>query len=65
MNKTIFRCALLLFAVSCLFAACGNQKTGTSLSSSEDQVAKKMLQGVWLNEDEDNPAVRVGGDTIF
>lgn len=65
MNKNIFRCALLLFAVSCLFAACGNQKTGTSLSSSEDQVAKKMLQGVWLNEDEDNPAFRVVGDTIF
>lgn len=65
MSKNIFRYAFLLFAVSCLFMACSNRKHGISLASSEDQVAKKMLQGVWLNEDEDNPAFRVVGDTIF
>lgn len=65
MSKNIFRYAFLLFAVSCLLIACSNRKHGISLASSEDQVAKKMLQGVWLNEDEDNPAFRVVGDTIF
>jgi hypothetical protein len=54
---------LLLFLLS--LASCSGNKKENSDNAAEDLKAKKMLQGVWLDEDEEDPAFRVIGDTIF
>lgn len=54
---------LLLLCISVL-ASCGS-KTTTQPVQEEDKTAKKMLQGIWVNEDEDDVAFMVKGDTIF
>ncbi len=51
---------LLLF----LLVACG-QKEKQATTPVEDVAAKKMLQGIWLDEENGEPAFRVEGDTIF
>lgn len=55
--------ALLLGAI--ITVACGNKRSNTDRTPSEDLTAKQMLQGIWLNEGEYDPAFRVVGDTIF
>ena len=50
---------LLLF----LLVACG-QKEKQATTPVEDVAAKKMLQGIWLDEENGEPAFRVEGDTI-
>ena len=45
-------------------ASCG-QKQGQTVAFQEDKKAKEMLQGIWLNDDADDVAFRVKGDTIF
>lgn len=47
-----------------LLAACGS-KASKSDSFQEDKQAKKMLQGIWLDEDGEDVAFRVKGDTIY
>lgn len=44
--------------------ACGN-KAAHKDAVAEDAAAKKMLQGIWLNDDADDVAFRVQGDTIY
>lgn len=46
------------------FSCCGRNDSKVT-SVQEDARAKKMLQGVWLNEDADDVAFRVKGDTIY
>lgn len=40
-------------------------KANSAVEPLEDAQAKKMLQGIWLNEDADDVAFRVKGDTIY
>ena len=56
-----------LWLLSCILTlvACG-QKAEKQQEVKEDTAAKKMLQGIWLNDDdEDDVAFRVKGDTIY
>ena len=56
-----------LWLLGCIlaFVACG-QKAEKQQEVKEDAAAKKMLQGIWLNDDdEDDVAFRVKGDTIY
>lgn len=56
-----------LWLLSCILTlvACGH-KAEKQQEVKEDTAAKKMLQGIWLNDDdEDDVAFRVKGDTIY
>ncbi len=62
MKKTV---NILLLGCLLGFACCG-QKANRQEEVKEDAAAKKMLQGIWLNDDdEDDVAFRVKGDTIY
>lgn len=54
---------------ACLMAAmvgCGQKQSAQKAEQQEDVAAKKMLQGVWIDsDDEDDVAFRVKGDTIY
>ncbi len=55
---------VLLLSLLLGLASCAH-RTG-SLEAKENGEAKKMLQGIWLNDDdEDDVAFRVQGDTIY
>lgn len=60
--KRVFICCLLLF----LLQSC-NDKNGRNADGNvrEDHNAKRMLQGIWGDEDENNVTFRAKGDTIF
>ncbi|MBR5036951.1 MAG: DUF4738 domain-containing protein [Prevotella sp.] len=46
--------------------ACQNKPAAEAdADRQEDTKAKQMLQGVWINADSEDPAIRVQGDTIF
>lgn len=47
-----------------LFSACENKSKAPKIIP-ENIAAKKMFQGIWINEDEEYVAFRVKGDTIF
>lgn len=56
---------LLLFLAGLSFlVGCKKEKAVQALPQ-EDKAAKQMLQGVWINEDEETVALRAKGDTIF
>ncbi len=55
--------ALLAGAVS--LASCGQHTPAGGQQTEEDHAAKKMLQGVWIDEDGSDVAFRVKGDTIY
>ena len=59
----ILLCASLLAAM----VSCGQKSAGKdSAEVKEDTAAKKMLQGIWLDgDDEDDVVFRVKGDTIY
>lgn len=47
-------------------AACGQKSEKKQPETKEDTAAKKLLQGIWLDgDDEDDVAFRVKGDTIY
>ena len=47
-------------------AACGQKSEKEQPEIKEDTAAKKLLQGIWLDgDDEDNVVFRVKGDTIY
>ena len=54
---------VLCLAVS--LAGCGGQKKGAPVQASEDKQAKALLQGVSVNEDEEDVAFKAKGDSIF
>lgn len=48
-----------------LLASCNGSKQQDGISpSGEDVTAKKLLQGVWLDDETDSPLMRIQGDTI-
>lgn len=50
--------------MACGFVACGHDKTGPQ-PVDEDTVAKRELQGVWVNEDGEDAAFRIKGDSVY
>ena len=50
---------LFVVTMTLVGVSCSNHKTNSTDQPSEDHTAKKMLQGLWLNEDDDSPAFRV------
>lgn len=58
-KKTIISICVLL-----LLASCHNHSTGYQ-QSHEDKQAKEMLQGLWTNGENSDPAMLVRGDSIF
>ena len=59
MNRITIILALLAF----LCGSC-RHKDGQQ-GAREDLAAKKALQGIWMNEDEEDVAFRIKGDTVF
>lgn len=55
---------LLLSIVSAAFVGCRHDRGGKA-TIEENRTAKKLLQGIWLNEDEEDVAFRVKGDTVY
>ena len=47
-----------------LLCACGNRENKTT-DSTEDLTAKKNLQGIWLDEDGEDVAFQVKGDSVY
>lgn len=56
---------LIIFLFSGLFMACNVSKNGNLAGKEEDQNAKKMLQGIWLDDETETPLMRIKGDTIY
>ena len=56
--------AMVLLCFLTAFAGCG-KKTDSVQTPEEDTRAKELLQGIWLNEEDENVAFRVKGDTIY
>lgn len=46
-----------------MLASCNGAKDGET-SGREDLTAKKLLQGIWLDDETDIPLMRINGDTI-
>ena len=64
-NKNVtFSCLGMMAVVLCLLMACGQQHIA-SMKPAEDATAKKMLQGIWLSEGEEDVVFRAQGDTIY
>lgn len=51
---------LLLVAVSC-----GRQGGVSGVDADEDTVAKRLLQGIWIDSDEESPLFQMVGDSVF
>lgn len=50
--------------ISILLCSCSPTKP-TGMSVEEDMVAKALFQGIWINEETDQPLFHVVGDTVF
>lgn len=58
--------ALFLYIFLCIcFSACNGNKETVTGKRSEDLKAKQLLQGIWVDSDEENVVFRVKGDTIY
>lgn len=53
-----------LVAVGLLMASCG-KKHQAPTAPEEDRTAKQQLQGIWVNDEEEDVAFKAKGDTIF
>lgn len=62
MRKLIY--ILFLVLASTGIVCCSSGSTGQQ-QAQEDTIAKRMLQGVWTNSEDDEPAFMVKGDSIF
>ena len=62
MNKFTF---ILLIIYTLLFSACKNGMKVEQAERTEDKRAKELLQGIWVDSDDDNVVFKVKGDTIF
>ncbi len=60
MNKSIY----LFLVFIAVLSSCRNKETGAS-APQEDLKAKQMLQGIWINDGDQDVAFRVEGDTIY
>ena len=55
---------LFLLLLLC-FMACGRKAKDANDNSTQDYAAKKALQGVWIDEDDEDVVFRIKGDTVF
>lgn len=58
------RFILFPLAVLASLSAC-NEKKGENTVIQEDEKAKQMLQGIWINENDESPVFRFQGDSIY
>lgn len=56
---------LLLLALGCMLAFTGCKERATHVGFQENKKAKQMLQGVWIDEEGEDVAFLVKGDTIY
>lgn len=63
-NATMRKLLFLLFIGILAVSGCRNRRQAVQ-QPQEDLTAKKMLQGIWVNEDEEDVAFQAQGDTIF
>jgi len=56
---------LVISVVVAMFESCKQKTVDRRETPKENIAAKKMLQGIWVNEDAGDVAFRVKGDTIF
>lgn len=55
-----------IFFLFLLFAtACGRSGKANNDSIAEDTVAKHMLQGIWVDSDDESPLFQMVGDSVF
>ena len=64
MKKHFFLLICLLTALAMSIGGCRDRAKQVS-APQEDLAAKKMLQGIWVNEDEESVAFEAQGDSIF
>ena len=57
--------AVIAINAAALVMACGESKAPSQADEAENTEAKAMLQGIWVDEDTDEPVFRVQGDTIY
>lgn len=55
---------LFMAVVSVAFVGCRQEKGG-KVAIEENHDAKKLLQGIWLNDDEEDVAFRIKGDSVY
>lgn len=56
---------IAIFFLPILFAACGNGKKQDPAQPTENNEAKALFQGIWLDSETDSPLMRIKGDTIY
>lgn len=61
----MFLVYLLPFMMLLLASCGGRQKTVDKQKPSEDKTAKRLLQGIWMNSDDESAAFKASGDTIY
>lgn len=60
------RLVVLSTVLLVVFSGCKNrQNAPVKIVEQEDMQAKKMLQGIWVPDDEESVAFKVKGDTIY
>jgi hypothetical protein len=60
----MYRNSIIIILGLLILFGCRN-KDSVKVSQQEDKVAEQMLQGIWVNEDEEDVAFRAKGDSIF
>lgn len=66
LNHRTLPLSLFLFTLLFVLGSCGSEKKKNVQDAlQEDVQAKKLLQGIWLNEDEGSVVFKVHGDTIY
>ena len=56
---------LALLCAATAIVACAPKTPKNEGKVEEDKVAKQMLQGIWINADDESVAFKVKGDTIY
>mgnify|MGYP002516670920 CR=1 FL=1 len=64
MSKNLFCIISSLCLLLSAIAACGGKAAGKK-QPEENLTAKKQLQGIWINEDAEDVAFRINGDTLY
>lgn len=55
----------IAFSLVILLAACGGHSEKEVKVAEEDRDSKRLLQGIWLDDNTDMPLMRIKGDTIY
>ena len=63
MNKVLYH-IILLFFVGILIAGC-SQKQKPQPERQESREAKRLLQGIWMDEDSETAVFQMKGDTVY